>query len=128
MQPTIQKILLMTALWLAGSGGFPADAAAPVFHIIIDSAAPYYEPVSATVSAGASIRWSNPTPSFHTVTHVGCLTEYRACLFDSGSLAPRDSFTIPGLAPGRYPYECRLHPIMRGLLIVVDTPDRPSHT
>jgi plastocyanin len=61
-------MLLMMA-WTA----WPTSATPPYTAIIIDSGSPYFVPKSATVSAGAPIRWENPTPTEHTITHVGCL-------------------------------------------------------
>jgi plastocyanin len=84
-------------------------------------------PTSAKVAAGSPIRWENPTPSHHTVTHDGCIVE-GPCAFDSGSLPPNESYTLPGLPPGSYPYHCRLHPIMRGILTVTNPVVPPSRT
>jgi plastocyanin len=97
----------------------PAPATPPQFQITIESVSPYYLPASATVTTGAPVRWDNPTPSHHTVTHDGCITG-GSCMFDSGSVAPNSSYMVPGLPPGRYPYHCSLHPIMRGVLIVIE--------
>lgn len=92
------------------------DGSGP-YHITMEGTAPYYTPVVATVPAGYSIQWDNRTGTVHTVTHDACLTE-KACAFDSGSVASGKSFTLSFLPPGKYPYFCRLHPIMRGTLIV----------
>ncbi|TAJ34571.1 MAG: hypothetical protein EPO64_00780 [Nitrospirae bacterium] len=108
-------------------GVVPAPATPPLFQITIESGSPYFLPASATVTAGAPIRWDNPTASYHTATHDGCIMG-GPCMFDSGSVVPNGSYTLPGLPPGRYPYHCTLHPIMRGVLIVVDQPATPSQT
>lgn len=105
----------------------PSQATPPPFEIIIDSGSPYYYPASAKVPAGAPIRWDNPTGSPHTITHDGCVQD-GLCAFDSGSVAPNGSYTIPGLSPGRYPYQCRLHPIMRGVLVITEPADTSSQT
>jgi plastocyanin len=115
-------------LCFAGMAAFPAKAAAPVAHVLMDSGSPYYVPASVTVTAGAAIRWDNPTPTHHTVTHDGCFQEDTRCIFDSGAVDPGSSYTIPSLPPGRYPYQCRIHPIMRGLIIVTDSSSVPSQT
>jgi plastocyanin len=49
-------------------------------------------------------------------------------MFDSGSMPPNGSFTLPGLPPGRYTYHCTLHPIMRGLVVITDPAPLPSPT
>lgn len=105
---------------------WPTAATPPYTAIIIDSGAPYFVPKLATVSTGAPIRWENPTPTEHTITHMGCLEDGEPCAFDSGIIMPNDSFTLPGLAPGRYPYLCRVHPIMRGTIVVTDAVPMPS--
>jgi plastocyanin len=79
-----------------------------------------------TVSTGAPIRWENPTPTEHTITHVGCLEDSAGCAFDSGIVLPNDTYTHPGLAPGKYQYLCRIHPIMHGTIIVTDSSSAPS--
>ena len=100
---------------------WPAIATPPYTAIIIESGSPYFVPKSATVSSGAPIRWDNPTATDHTITHGGCMEDGNTCAFDSGIVRPNGSFTLQGLPPGRYPYFCRLHPIMHGVVIVEDT-------
>lgn len=118
-------IIGLAVLEVSVSLCLPTDASQPV-RILMEDGSPYYVPVSATVSSGSPIRWENPTPTHHTVTHNGCIDEQQACLFDSGPVPPGGQFTIPGLPPGRYAYYCRIHPIMRGLLTVIDAPTAPS--
>jgi plastocyanin len=104
----------------------PTEATPPYTAIIIDSGSPYFVPKSVTVSSGAPIRWENPTPTEHTITHMGCMEEGGTCAFDSGIVLPDGTYTLPGLAPGRYPYFCRVHPIMRGTITVTDPATFPS--
>jgi plastocyanin len=94
----------------------------------MDSGSPYYVPAAVTVTSGASVRWDNPTPTHHTVTHDGCFEEGGRCSFDSGAVDPGGSYTIPSLPPGRYHYQCRIHPIMRGMIIVTEPTGFPSQT
>lgn len=115
--------LVLGGAWAAGTG----LATPPIFQITIESGSPYFLPAAATVSTGAPIRWDNPTASYHTVTHDGCVTG-DGCMFDSGSMAPNASFTLPGLPPGRYTYHCTLHPIMRGVVTITDPAPLPSPT
>lgn len=99
-------------------------AASPPFRIQMESWSPYFAPVAATVRAGSTIRWENPTGSHHTITHDGCRGPGE-CAFDSGSIGPDGVFELAGLPPGFYPYHCTLHPIMRGTVVIVDA-ERPS--
>jgi plastocyanin len=72
--------------------------------------------------------WENPTATEHTVTHTGCLENGDHCAFDSGLMLPTGTFALPGLAPGQYPYICRIHPIMRGVITVTEASHLPSQT
>ncbi len=76
------------------------------------------------MTSGIPIVWENPTATPHTITHDGC-REGGACAFDSGAIRPHETFEIPGLPPGQYPYHCTLHPIMRGM-VEVGIPLAPS--
>ncbi len=107
--------------------GWSGEASPPSFRIIMESRSPYYEPPLARVKTGFPIRWENPTATVHTVTHEDCLFGV-TCMFDSGSVAPGASYTLPGLPPGQYPYQCRLHPIMRGVITVEEAATLPSET
>jgi plastocyanin len=118
--------LVIAVLAIGLLTAWPSTAMAPYTAIIIDSGSPYFVPKSATVSTGAPIRWENPTPTEHTITHMGCMEDGASCAFDSGIVMPNGTFTLPGLAPGHYPYFCRVHPIMRGTIIVTDAASLPS--
>lgn len=119
-----QKLFMgIGGVFLAASIGWASPSA---FHILIDGLSPYYSPYLASVSPGIPVIWRNPTASPHTVTHEGC-KEFGPCVFDSGVIYPGRSFQLPPLPPGRYPYYCVLHPIMRGVL-VIEEPKVPSAT
>lgn len=108
---TVARLTLMACLF-AGA----ATAAPPQPAIRMDTLWPYYHPAVARVPSRSPIEWANPTSLPHTVTHDGCTAG--ACAFDSGPVPPGGIFSLPGLAPGRYPYHCSLHPVMRGVLVV----------
>lgn len=112
------RAVQLLALFVIMALSLPGSAALPPVHITIESGSPYFLPHRATVLSGAAIRWDNPTPSPHTVTADSCLLQ-AGCVFDSGMVAPNQSFTVPGLPPGTYAYHCRIHPIMRGTLTVI---------
>jgi len=118
--------ILTIALGIGFAAGGPTLDLSPTTQILMENGSPYYIPSAATVASGTPIRWDNPTPTHHTVTHNDCGKEERPCLFDSGTVAPGGHFTVPGLPAGRYLYHCGIHPIMRGQLIITDDPSIPS--
>jgi plastocyanin len=118
-------IIALTVVVGAGSSWTAIGSSLPS-KIVMEDGSPYYVPVTATVASGNPIRWDNPTPTHHTVTHNGCVEDGSPCLFDSGPVPPGGQFTVPGLPAGRYGYHCRIHPIMRGVLTVTDTAPAPS--
>lgn len=95
-------------------------ATAPTLTITLGTFSPYYSPKIAKTPTGIPIAWRNPTATVHSITHDGCQNG-DSCAFDSGALGPNRSFTISHLAPGYYPYHCTFHPIMKGVLIVLDS-------
>ena len=117
IRTTLMLMLLLCAL--------PGTAASPRFEITIENGSPYFFPAVATVTTGTPIQWDNPTPTEHTITHDGCITE-GPCAFDSETMPPNGRYTVPSLPPGRYPYHCRVHPIMRGTLTVTDSAAPPQ--
>lgn len=127
MKTILQIRIISAVLAIVALTAWPTSATAPYTAIIMESGSPYFVPKSATVSTGAPIRWENPTPTEHTATHVGCLEDGEPCAFDTGIVLPNNTFTLPGLAPGRYPYVCRIHPIMHGVIIVTDPAATPSN-
>lgn len=94
--------------------------------IILATDAPYYAPRLAEAPTGTMVSWSNDTASIHSVRHDGCESGLETCAFDSGILQPGDVFSLPATPEGVYPYHCQLHPIMRGILVVVQETPPPN--
>ncbi len=113
----LENVLMGVGLLLVVT--LPEGAGSVQSPILLENWPPYYQPSIATVSANTPVEWINQTPSPHSIRHDGCLNDI-VCLFDSGAVAPDKSYTLTGLPPGRYSYHCELHPIMRGVLMVVD--------
>ncbi|HEY7532423.1 MAG TPA: hypothetical protein VH681_06510, partial [Nitrospiraceae bacterium] len=122
-EPMVRIVISMMVLIGVLVVGLPTEATAPYTLITIENGSPYFVPKSVTVASHMPIRWDNPTPTEHTITHNGCIVDGEACVFDSGMVLPNDTFTVPGLAPGRYAYHCRIHPIMHGIITVTDSAD-----
>ena len=116
-------ILLIVTMVVIGS---LAIAAPPVQWISISTFSPYYSPELAQIGTGTPISWKNTTATLHSITHDGCTTGER-CAFDSGPIGPSGTFTVHDLSPGSYSYYCSFHPIMRGVLVVLES-DTPHTT
>jgi plastocyanin len=72
-----------------------------------------YQPGRLTVRAGTTVTWVNRGANVHTVS------AYDAS-FDSGPIAPGESFTFTFSRPGEYPVLCRQHLLngMTGAVVV----------
>lgn len=115
--PRTSFFATLVAVGLVAGAVLSGYASIGPFLITMESWSPYYQPFQAVVQPHRSIKWMNPTPSPHTIRHDGCM-ERGPCAFDSGAVPPDGAYIIPGLPPGRYPYHCEIHPIMRGVLVV----------
>jgi plastocyanin len=94
---------LLAAFALAG-----ANAAAATHTITIDGMS--FEPASLQLRRGDTVRWVNKDLVPHTATAPKD--------FDSGTLAPGQSWEVQVDRPGRHEYVCRLHPTMKAVLVV----------
>lgn len=70
-----------------------------------------YSPQQVTVKVGARVTWVNKTAEPHTVT------DERGKIFDV-TADPGRSVTLQFMRAGRYPYFCRFHPYMHGVIVV----------
>ena len=79
-----------------------------------------YDPPAILVSVGTTVTWTNDDVLPHTVT--AGTTDGRTPdpdgRFDSGDMAPGDTFAFTFDEAGEYPYFCTPHPWMQGLVIV----------
>ena len=101
-------------------GIFPAVAAPPGLRITIGTFLPHFSPKLARIKTGTTVSWINPTATLHSITHDECATGQR-CAFDSGPIGPNQTFHLRDLPPGSYPYHCSFHPIMRGVVVVLES-------
>ena len=70
-----------------------------------------FDPLAITVSAGATVTWTNEGPSGHTVTADDGS-------FDSMVIAPGSLFEMTFDTPGTYAYHCKPHPDMTATIVV----------
>ncbi len=122
----VGSVLFLLAFGEVNAVGFYVQRVPAPFTITIEGQSPYYQPVQPVVPQGVPVQWFNPTASPHTVTDDSC-GRRRTCLFDSGLIGPNQQYTVPNLPPGRYPYHCELHPIMRGMVTITEG-QRPQLT
>jgi plastocyanin len=85
------------------------DNGTPV-TIMRNGASSEFTPGSVTISAGASVTWTNNDTVAHTATSDSGAF--------NGSIAPgaKYSYTFP--AKGTFPYHCSVHPGMTGTVVV----------
>jgi plastocyanin len=68
-----------------------------------------FDPESLSVEAGDTVLWINQSSTTHTTTSGNPSTCTPDGIWDSGSMAPDDSFTYDFDTPGEYPYFCTPH-------------------
>jgi len=72
-----------------------------------------FGPATLTVTRGTTVTWINKDGDAHTVTAVGVKP-----LFGSNPLDTGDSFSFTFDQPGTYAYFCKIHPTMKGVVVV----------
>ena len=70
-----------------------------------------FGPNTLTITAGTTVTWVNNDTTSHTASAADKA-------FDSGNLAPGDSYSFTFDAPGTYAYACMYHPNMTATIIV----------
>jgi len=71
-----------------------------------------FAPSSVTVAAGTKVIWVNDDSASHTVTSTSGNT------LNSSLLSKGQSYAVTLDAPGTYNYYCKIHPMMKGTIIV----------
>lgn len=69
-----------------------------------------FHPKTLEVAKGTKVVFSNSASVAHTATDPGA--------FDSGHIAPGDSFAVRFEHKGTFSYHCEIHPFMHGKIIV----------
>ncbi len=114
------RLAIATALALAGfplaliglhgqpaSAGETARASATSTVTIAGFA---FKPATLTTSPGAKVRFANTSGTAHTATRKGS--------FDTGRVKPGKSVTVRFNRKGTFPYHCKIHPFMKGKIVV----------
>jgi anti-sigma factor RsiW len=73
----------------------------------------HFTPAELDITAGTTVTWTNNDDVPHTATNVGDNP-----LFDSGPIDTDEKFTFTFTKPGTYAYYCKVHPHMKGTIVV----------
>ena len=103
--------MLRTALLAASIAVLPAAALAAGKTHRVRIEGMQFNPQRLEVAAGDTVVWTNKDVVPHTVTASGAKVE-------SGEIAPNRSWRFVAKKKGEMPYICRLHPVMKGTLLV----------
>ena len=68
-----------------------------------------FSPGTVTIQEGDSVTWTNDDSTPHTATGNG---------FDTETIGPGESSTVPFATAGTYAYVCSIHPQMSGTVVV----------
>lgn len=115
LRPVLALLAVVAAIVLGGCGGGPGDAAAsPVATTSVDLPASYrFAPPAITVTAGATVTWTNHDNFSHNV-------QFDAA--DPLPMSPGATVARTFDTPGLYPYVCSLHPKdMTGSVLVSES-------
>lgn len=93
------------------TGQATMQVAAGPNQVVINNFA--FGPTTLTVKRGTTVTWINKDGDAHTVTAAGAKP-----LFGSNPLDTGDSFSFTFNAPGTYAYFCKIHPTMKGVIVV----------
>lgn len=78
-----------------------------------------FDPDTAQVAAGDTVTWTNKDTTLHTITSGDGKTATADGKFDSAyTFAPGKTFSVTFNSTGSYPYFCKLHPTMVGVVQV----------
>ena len=106
----------MLRLATASGGRYPIAKAAPTTQpqpaqIRIDNFA--YVPQKLTVAVGTKVTWTNADDVPHTATSMD-----DPQTFDSGPVDTDETFSFTFTKAGTYSYYCKVHPHMKGTIVV----------
>lgn len=92
---------------IAPDGTPAAGTPEPASGMSVEIANYAFGPATSTFPAGATVTWTNNDTTSHTVTSADGA-------FDSGNLAPGDTFSYTFSDTGTFSYQCSYHPNMLG--------------
>lgn len=111
-------VAAVLSIFSASGKAQPAKDRAPVTHAVVIKQM-HFDPAQLNVSANAIVEWKNEDIFSHTVT-----ADDRS--FDSGLIAPGQSWKMTVKDAGTFLYHCRPHPNMRASLVVSSSVESPA--
>jgi plastocyanin len=112
-RPTLLLLAALAVLSLAGfaAGGEAAEPAATASATKTVSIVNFaFKPGTLKVKRGARVAFSNTSSTTHTATKGGS--------FDTRGIAPGKSKTVQFKRRGSIAYHCKIHPFMKGKIVV----------
>lgn len=103
----MRRVVLLLALALVALATAPA-ASSEAKTVSISGF--LFKPATLTVAKGTRVTFANKDAVAHTATDKGA--------FDSGRIKAGRSFTVRFGQKGTFAYHCKIHPSMRGKVIV----------
>lgn len=100
--------LALGALW-ATQTSLAADTAQTSATKRVAIAGFAFKPATLTVNKGTTVKFANEDSVAHTATRAS---------FDSKRIGPGKSFAVRFNARGNFSYHCKIHPTMRGKIVV----------
>jgi plastocyanin len=113
-RPTLWILIALVALSIAGpfassgGGAEPSAAASAAKTVSIVNFA--FKPGTLKVKRGARVAFSNTSNTAHTAT--------KGSAFDTKRIAPGKSKTVQFNRRGSFAYHCKIHPFMKGKIVV----------
>jgi plastocyanin len=105
----VKRRTALAAICIAACFAAGAHAAGTTHAVRIEGMK--FVPERLEVAAGDAVVWTNKDFLPHSVTSSEARVE-------SGDLAPDKSWRFVARKKGEMPYICRLHPVMKGMLVV----------
>jgi plastocyanin len=113
-RPTLLILIALAALSIAGfaasSGGAAEPTAAAGASKTVSIVSFAFKPGTLKVKRGARVSFSNTSNTTHTATRAGS--------FDTKRIAPGKSKTVQFNKRGTFAYHCKIHPFMKGKIVV----------
>ncbi len=112
---TVATVVLVSTLFVVSASGANKHPTAkaqkhPTRTLLIQGFR--FKPANITIKRGTKVRWINKDSTAHTATAINPRS------FDSGRLGKGQSYTHTFKSAGKKRYLCKIHPHMRGSVVV----------